>query len=412
MTRLKLKTKSQQGLAVFVLFLLLFSASGFAENSNSGRASGFAQRADQILYRIGSCVKRKIPQLAEAINKTSTFDLSVSNIFYDRHLRRIFFEFKGKIYLRKNFPTLDKSFLASSDGLCAFDVFCQKPVLYRSAKVIDFNGDIIISLDKILYELAKDAALFAGAAILDQAGELIIDFLHAINSKFLADAISESVSRFSREAIAISGAEIIHNASRANNPKLVQLIKLNWKNGDILTFTAFTIIKSGTLTVAKVSGGALGTVVGNIVAPGPGGLIGAYIGGKIVADVAKVVIQTVTVDIPINIYLKKIVKFHQRLTTDAEGEYARLKLKNYQNFISKKVKKEVDDEEYHTFDGLLKKIGEFPATDRPAFVDLLKDIQEILRFKLMEGQDWYASKKLLQLRENLKKWHMQQHFSY
>ncbi|MFC1746613.1 hypothetical protein ACFL35_21655, partial [Candidatus Riflebacteria bacterium] len=117
-------------------------------------------------------------------------------------------------------------------------------------------------------------------------------------------------------------------------------------------------------------------------------------------------------DLPMRVYLRKIVKYQKRLAEDPENQVFRAKIEKCHRFITGKMKKEFESEEYSTFDRLLKTIEAMSVEDRPALIPLLKDIQELLSFKLLQEKDWYASKKLLQLREKLKSWGIHKHFPY
>ena len=49
-------------------------------------------------------------------------------------------------------------------------------------------------------------------------------------------------------------------------------------------------------------------------------------------------------------------------------------------------------------------MDKFEGSERKAFVHLLSKLGEQLRFKLMEEKDWYAAKKLNQMRFKMKNW--------
>jgi hypothetical protein len=398
-------------LVLLFAFLLHLPGTSLAE-THSQPPQAASSAFERLFDRVGEAVTQKIPILVKALDRTDLFAISVSNLFYDRKLRRIFFEFKSTISLPPKFPLTDHSQFFTCDGMIAFDVFSEKPTAYRSAKVVNIHGDIVISLDKILYEFAKNAALMGSAAALSQAGDLLLAFLHKVDSPFLAEVLCKAISRFSREAVAVSGAEIIHNASRLKNQRLAEVIKANIQDGDLPTFIALTILKSATISLASISGASLGAAVGNVLVPGPGGVVGAFLGGKITATAAKTVIHKVTVDIPMKILLYKIAKFFDRLQAAPQDDFSRGRLEQYQKFIAKEIRNEVDFEEYGTLDRLLRMIAKFPAGRRTAFVELLKEIQEILRFKLIEQNDWYAAKKMLQFKERIKEWGLSTHFTY
>ena len=398
-------------LLVFLLIGQCLLPAAFAQSRAETGAT--SSRAFQKLFdQVGGECRRWIPVFVQALNKTRTFDISVHNLLYDARLRRVFLEFKGKINLPPRVPTPNQSLFLTSDGMVAFDIFYEKSVAYRSAKVIAFHGDVVISLEKVLYEFAKDLVLMAGSVGLNLAGEHIIEFLQKIDSHFLAEALHKAVTRFSREAVAVAGAEVMHNAARDKNSPLRELIRGSIKDRSLPTFIALTLLKSTAVSLAGVSGASLGAAAGNVLLPGIGGVIGAFVGNQVATTAGKTLVHKVTVDVPMSILLRKLVKFSARLQASPRDEFAHSRLEQYRGFIVREIRREIESEDYQTLDRLLKKIHEFSAPDRVAFIPLLKEIQEILRFKLMEEGDWYAGKKILQFRERIRQWGLESHFSY
>ncbi|HOY69219.1 MAG TPA: hypothetical protein PLP29_20275, partial [Candidatus Ozemobacteraceae bacterium] len=110
-----------------------------------------------------------------------------------------------------------------------------------------------------------------------------------------------------------------------------------------------------------------------------------------------------TIEAPMELCLRQIRSAWRSLKRRPDDGIAAARISGREKFIMNRLQREFDENRYETFDKLLKRISGFDAPDLPAFVSLLKRVREMLSFKLLQKGDWYASKKLLQMKASLQK---------
>jgi hypothetical protein len=406
MTRFRRRLTAGLLVLMFFLqpFLTLPKAWALEEKNTFSRS--LTEKTAQVFERVGQSVLQFAKTFEARVNQQKNLRLQIKNQFYDAHLRRVFIEFSGSALFSGKLPEKVKltDYFITSDGAYAYDLTIEKAVRTPAGITFEFRGDIVLSLDKILYDMAKEATSLGTALVFNKAADLLVEFLTGINSEILAQSISKCFAKFSKEAVAISTAELIDNATRVNNKKFVELIKGSAKNGGILTFLTLTILKTSVSSVAGVAGATLGAMAGSALVPGVGGVVGAYLGNKLFASISKAIIYQVAVDLPITFALRKIVACQKLLEEYPDKEAIRAKADSSNRLILRKVKRELDNDDYKTFDQLLDKMDDYAKADIRFFVPVLKNITELLRFKVMEERDWYAAKKFQQLRLKVQEW--------
>ncbi len=366
----------------------------------------FSEKTDGLLTKIATVFQARLRTFAEHLNQKKNVNLKIKNTFYDKQLRRIFVDFEGSALFTGKLPFKLKltDYYLTSDGPIAWDLTVEKMVSRQGGVYFSYHGDLVLSLDKILSNLVQEVVKTAGVVVLSQIGDELLSFLQNFDLDLLAKAISKSFEKFSRETLSVSAAEAAESALRFNNKTLAARITTCAKNGTMIAFIGVTLFKTTTISLASITGATFGAMAGNLLLPGAGGLVGAFLGKEIMEGIAKTIVSEVTVEIPIEISLNRLVKYQKILSVQPSSELARTKLQTYSEFIFKKVRKEIDHENYHTFDWLLKKMDKFESSDRKAFITLLSKLGEQLRFKLIEEKDWYAAKKLNQMRFQMKNW--------
>lgn len=377
-----------------------------APGGQGGQDGVVARRIDEICLRVATLVQQQLPVFARHLDRQGMVRLQIRNQFYDPAYRRVFIEFAGTVRFTGKWPgkiRREELFL-TSDGDIAVDLFVEKVTPAGQGVDFAFRGDLVIFFDKILYDLAKTIPHLVGAFAFSAAGDLLVTFLQGLNLEILGRAISDTCAKFSLDYLSVMGAEMLTTIGGRGSPGLREHLKRSIKNGGVLDFFVMTLLKSLAKGAATFTGATLGATLGNLLVPGPGGVVGAYLGSKATSMVAKTAIYYVAVDLPITVFLKKMVKFQDRLTRDPGDPTAAQKLAGYGATIFRKVKREVDQGTYQTFDELLEKIDGFPAAERPTFLGLLKDVRELLRFRVIDLKDWYAAKKMNQMRLLLEKW--------
>ncbi len=402
-------------LLLVVFLATLFIPSATIAQQEPDKGSLFARKAEVILAQIGENIVSQARKFPAHFAGNPHLSLETGAMFYDRNLKRVFIEFRGNLKFSGKLPsklTSEDRYL-TSDGNLAWDLTLENFKTDGGGISFSFRGDLVISLDKILYDLSKTVVEVGGGIAFKTAAESFLKFVTTTDLGVVAKAVVKTLTGFSKESMAVASAEIIDNARRADKMKVVEVVKGALQSGGMASFLGLTILKCMTGSLAALGGASLGAIVGEVVCPGPvGAFVGAFLGSKITGAIAKTVVYKLAVQFPIDIILSKIAKFQALLDADPKNETAREKVVSYVRFIMKKLKREIDNEDYKTLDHVFDKIGKFGAIDRKYLVPLLKDIQELLRFKLMEEKDWYAAKKMNQMKLLLKDWELTQYFSY
>ncbi|NLI79361.1 MAG: hypothetical protein GX442_23315 [Candidatus Riflebacteria bacterium] len=387
---------------------LLTAQPGFgqAATREAGEGNLISRKTDELCRTASTHFQDRLDRLATWLNSRGLIQLQIKAHFYDPELRRVFVEFAGKLRFTGKWPGKIKreEMYFTSDGDIAYDLTISHITQDSSGVRFEYQGNLVVFFDKILYDLAKSIPHLVGAAAFSAAGNVMIEFWKGLNHELLGQAISDTCAKFSLDYLSTITAEVLSNVSAPRRQALREVLQRSMHNGGVLHFFVVTVLKSVGKGVANFAGASAGAVVGNFLVPGAGGVVGAYLGSKLVSTLAKTAVYSLAVDLPIEVFLKKMVKHHERLQQNPQDPVAREKLAGYGGRIFTRVKREVDQNVFKTFDELLKKMDGCTPAERQAFIGLLQDIRELLRFRLTEQKDWYAAKKMNQMRVQLEKW--------
>jgi len=392
----------------------LFAADLKSEDSLRGHDGILAKKTDDLCKKLAGVFEGRLLKLAALLNAGKIVRIEIRNHFYDPQYRRSFVEFRGSAAFGARLPFKVKKddYYFTSDGNLAYDLSIEKLSVRGGTITFNFQGDLVIFFDKILYEIAKTVPNVVGAVAFSAAGDLLVEFLAKINLEMLGEAISSTFSKFSAEYLSTIGAEVLHNTTAVRQESVSTMVRDAIKSGGAGNFFVLTIMKSVGHGAAHFVGASLGGIVGNLLAPGPGAIIGAYLGSKIASTIAKTVVYYLAVDLPISVFLKKIVRYEEQRRNFPNDSVARAKIEEYGRKIFQRVKREIENGVYKTFDALLGKMDGFEKTERQAFVPLLKDIREFFRFKVIEKNDWFAAKKMNQMQLQLQTWGLMNQFPF
>ncbi len=403
-----------KAIAISILFALLFSTvasaglfSSSSENADKVRTT-FSQKTSKALIKVAESLDKVCLCLFDKLDKTKTLNLKVDSHFYDQKIRRYFISFHGTGMFGGKLPERLKSpfYQISCEDVVSLDLTVENISKKRRHLTFSFNGAIVVSMDQLVYELAKSVPNLAATAALSPAAELLKEFLQGLDVGLISEAISDTLLHFSTVALSTAGAEIIHSASQ--NEEVTKLVKNSLKDGSVFTFLAMSILKSSATSVVSLYGASLGATVGSAICPGVGSVVGAYLGSKISRMITKTIIFQATVKMPVYNHLRLIKKYYFILNENRSDLTCAAKIDKHNKSILKVVGAEFDKDKFKTFDMVLKKIDKYPSEDRKAFVSLLKAFQQILIFKVVNDQDWYFSKRYYRLKTAVEKWNLQE----
>lgn len=361
--------------------------------------------ADALLVKAAVVIQNRAKAFAEQLNAGSHVRLTISHGFYDRDLRRLFIMFDGAATFTGKLPFFDdlsdRYFTSDSDIAWDLTLFSMK----RSGGKIGFRfqGDVVVFLDRLVYDLAKEFVDIAGGVAFMKAADMMCRFSSEFNSRLVAQAVTKTFASFSKESLSTTGAELVANAVQHDSHRVRDLVREAISNGSFADFCCVAIIRAGIDQTGGLVGATLGAMAGSAVAPGAGSVVGAFIGRRITISIAHTISYKLTVEGPMEVCLRQIRKEWHRLQERPVDQIAAGRIASRERFILGRLKREFDENRYETHDKLITRVSKFDAADLPAFVSLLAQVREILAFKLLQKGDWYASKKLLQMKAAMRK---------
>jgi outer membrane lipoprotein SlyB len=381
----------------------LFSSSDSADKVRST----FSQKTSKALVKVAESLDKVFLNLFASLDKTKALNLKVDSHFYDEKIRRYFISFRGTGVFGGKLPgRLNSSFYQiTCEDVVSLDLSVERISKKGRSLTFSFNGAVVVSMDQLVYELAKSVPNLAATAALSPAAELLKEFLQGVNVGLLSEAISDTLLHFSTVALSTAGAEIIHSASQ--NEEVTKIVKSSMKNGSVFSFLALSILKSSAKSVVSLYGASLGATVGSAICPGVGSIVGAYLGSKISGMIAKTIIFQATVRMPVYNHLRVINKYYAIQSKNPTDLTCANKIEKHTKSVLKAVGAEFDRDKFKTFDMVLKKIDKYPFEERRSFVALLRGFQQILIFKVINDQDWYFSKRYYKLKTAVEKWKLE-----
>ncbi|MFZ2957418.1 MAG: hypothetical protein WA705_11050 [Candidatus Ozemobacteraceae bacterium] len=413
------KTLHQRLILAFVLGLFFFCGAGFlpvsaAESSLKSDSSGLSQKLDGLYEKIGNVLQKQGAKFFGYLKDGKYLKLDISLSFYDKRIHKFLLSFKGTGLYSAELPLTPsaKEYFLTSDDILSYDVYIRNLTKGGAGYTFDVEGTLVLAVDKWVTEGTRKTASAITSGILLAAGEELLKFVECLNFQALAEATTETISNYSASNLSKRGESTIGEAGKQNNLPLVNLLKAAVKDKKMQAFFFMSLIPKSGMVMAGLAGGSLGAVAGNLLAPGVGGLIGAYVGAKTGGIIASTIIFEFTSAFPLSRLLKKIVENQKLLTATKSAGVAQTQFNEAVNGVLSKVKEDFDGNQYKVFDRLLEDIKGFPADQRNAFVPLLKKVQELLRFNIMEKGDWYAAKKYYQLKAEVDAWKLSSNFNF
>ncbi len=406
---LKQNRLSAMLLSLLLIFSLVVSpAIAQHDESSTGRLRvSFSAAVDSSLKQAASALDRAALKLFSALDKTDNLKVSVHSHFYDASIRRYFVSVSGSAIFTGSLPFKPEkeSYLITGNQEISFDISLSEVKHASRAITFNFTGTFVVSMDRMAYKMMQTVPHLAASGALGPVFDMLTEFFDKLNIGILSQAISETFRKFSNVALTKAGTELLTQAGK--NKNIGTVIRDSVKNGSILNFLAITILKSATTSIISVSGATLGSMVGSVIAPGPGTAIGAFLGSQILSLLAKAVIHELTAELPLKFNIKKLVTSWRILNRNPSDEVARGAFDRSRSKIEKKISAELANEKFSLFKTLLKEIDEMSAADRPAMVALLKNLQQILSFKITNEGDWYFARQYYQLKAAVERWGLQ-----
>ena len=398
----------------FFIILLLFLAAtcapvlpAFEPTISRQTRTNFSEAVGKSLATAAEALDKTFIKLVKALDATDNIAITTNSHFYDSNIRRYFISISGNVLFGGRTPiTLKKSsYVLSGNSEISFDVTITDIKNIADGITFSFNGAIVVSMDRLAYQMMQTIPHLAASGAMAPAFELLGDFLNKLNIGILSEAISETFRRFSTVAITKTTTELLSAAGK--NRHLGKLIRESCKNGTILDFLTLSIIKSASISLVSVGGATMGSTIGSLVAPGPGSVVGAYIGSQVATLIAKTAVYRLTEEIPMKMHIKRMINSYHILQDNKADASARATFNRSMSKITKKINHELDSEKFKLFESFLKEVDELAPEERVAMVPLLKSLQYILNFKVTNDGDWYYARQYFQLKMRVEKWGMQ-----
>ncbi|MBF0409421.1 MAG: glycine zipper family protein [Candidatus Riflebacteria bacterium] len=400
--------------SLFLCFFILLSSFSFAVPASC--PIKISESMNNSFYKLGTIVIEKFKGLSHYLNSKKQINFTIKSSFYDYKYKRVFVEFIGILNVSKSFPIdyAKKAVFLTTDGNIAYDVFATQVSSAPESIKYAFNGTLVLSLDLIILELAKQSTLFKGFMENDEIINGLSQFIEAINIELLANSLSQTLTEFSKDSFIKLYEVIKHHFSENGNTRIADLLLTGFNNTSISSFFAATLVKFGLKKGASLGGATLGALIGGILTSGGtvGLIIGGFIGTEFAVAAANTIVFEITTNMPLVILIDRIAQSSEALLKDPSNQVEIEK----NTFNTKKMivtlHETLSKNDYSIFDLVMAKIERFPESKRVLFINLLFKIRELLRFKLIDKEDWYTAKKILQFREMLKRWKLQDRFLY
>ncbi|HNW35092.1 MAG TPA: hypothetical protein PKM25_09190, partial [Candidatus Ozemobacteraceae bacterium] len=295
---------------LFVLSLLpiLLGLAGFMplQAASAGKSSDTAfmarlpGKADELLVKTAVILQNRIEAFAGHLNAGTHVRLNIGQGFYDRSLRRLFVTFDGAATFSGKLPfaddLADRSFTSDSDIAWDLTLFAMQR---REGNLgFRFQGDVVVFLDRLVYDLSKEFIDIAGGLAFQKAGETILTFVTKFDTRLAAKAVTKTLTSFSKESLSTTGAELVANAVQHDSDRIRDLAREAVQNGSFADFCCVAILRAGIDQTGGLIGATLGAAVGSVIAPGAGSVVGAFVGSRISKSIAHNISYRLTVEAP------------------------------------------------------------------------------------------------------------------
>lgn len=392
---------------LLILSFLISPFFGLTETRAAEKpASTFKKIVDKNLAITASALDKATVALFNQLDRKDNISVKIHSHFYDSEIRRYFISVSGEILFSGRLPAKINadSYTITGDQEVSFDVQLSNFRTESKGIRFNYNAAITVNLERLAYRMIQVIPHLTASGALSPALEVMTEFLNKLNIGILSEAISETFRRFSTVALVKTATELISAAG--NNRSLIDIIKQNMKNGSILTFLAFQIMRCSTISLVSVAGASLGAMVGSMIAPGPGSIIGGFLGSQILTIAARYVIYELTAELPLKRNVTRIVTSYAILQKNPSDTSARAQYEDSMAKIEKKVKAEFNSERFKLFETLLDVIDKLSIKERPAMIPLLRNLKDALQFKVINEKDWYYARKYYLLKQYVDKWQL------
>ncbi|MEW6709104.1 MAG: hypothetical protein AB1403_04710 [Candidatus Riflebacteria bacterium] len=394
---------------IALLFVIQAVAPALANETPDSKPnqSWFSAKVDASLKFTADALDLGLLKLIDRLDKSEVLNIKVHSHFYDAKIRRYFISVSGDGQFKGRLPTRLKAseYLISCEKEVSYDFYISDIKYQGSGFNFKFSGAIVFSLDQIAYELMKTVPHLAASGALGPAADLLTELLKKLNIGILSEAISDTLKSFSSVAISRAGADLLSAAG--NNKKLSVVIKEAMNDNSILSFLGLAILKSAAKSLVNVAGASLGSAVGSVIAPGIGTMIGGYVGSRIFSYVASTVVYQLTIKLPVIRDMNKMLRFHQILARNPNDQVAAERYNHSLKLILRKIFREFNSDSFKLFHLVINRIDQHAREERPAFIPLLRGLQEKLLFLVINEGDWLFAKYYHQLRLKVEAWGLQ-----
>ena len=396
---------------IFVLLLFL-GAIGIVPSHAAKAPQTWTAELDaqvgSVLAQVGEACCRRIEQLVAALNQGKFLKLKIENSFYDPRLRRVFVAFNGDgFYTGKLLGKIpDGGWLVTGDGMLAYDLAVTNPVPEGSGVRFHLSGTGVIFLEKVVLEVAAQAAGVSGVPVVKEAACTMLHVVDGIDCGLVAKGINDLFSAFSLERMKDLGDKII--AGKKDSPELVKGVVAAVKSGKALDYLRLSLVHQSIGTAAGMAGATLGALLGGVLIPGPVGSVGGLIVGSCaLASLTKGVVYKFSVEMPIDLGLRRVVQagLDSRGVGGAAPSVQETGAAGAA-MVLERVREEFKHKQFKAFDYTLERIDSLKPEQRPFLVPVLKQIQSDLIRKVTVDADWFFAKKYYQMKTRVETWGM------
>ncbi|MBF0546654.1 MAG: hypothetical protein HQM08_19565 [Candidatus Riflebacteria bacterium] len=348
--------------------------------------------------RIAQTLKKQLFLLSTQLNKTKNIRLDIGGITYDKKFKRFCASFQGKVFFGDGvpLPTDAPNFNMGFDDNLSLDINFEKLDPTPEGIGYSYEGCLVITLDNFI----KDFALYAAGGVvaigLKLPEQQLNEFFQLCRSDLLAQTLSKTFKSFSNQSIVNVGDEVISDPKFKESAK-TEAIKGALKRKSLWDYTGLLLLQTIIRSAASIPGASLGAMIGSIVAPGPGTIVGAFLGAEIFSKLTKIVFKKVVDILTIDRMIRRTVDFHASLQLDPNDEYALAELEKYRRIIVQRIKHGLDRKEYSEIDRFVHRVEKLDNDSLPAFFPFLNDVCDLLSNYSIEG-DIIAKRKLSDIR--------------
>ncbi len=376
-------------LAFLVLVTILQCCVAFAANNEKF----FGPEADKLHKKIAEKSISAANSFVAEFNEKSGSKIAIKDSFYDAKFHRLYIELDGKIIVSQSLhkTILKGEKIFSSNGQVAFDLGFKNPSVQRGKVTYELSGELIVFQENILSGIAR---VTPGVNLAyTPAGETILKFLDEARIRKLASITADALTSFSPENLDALKAELKQRAEAMGDTNLEKIVFLTGKLGYFSRFFILSLLKSIPEMIGSSVGGSIGSAVGSLLFPGPGTIVGAYIGSVISGQI----VYSSQYRIPVNLKIARMKTLGKISDNGAQDSVAGRRFQTIRRKFNQEIRSDLNQHSYIVVDEVLQALKGLKKDKNPLSGLLAKDLQEILQFQLEHENDRYAARKLKQL---------------